>query len=50
MDLSNFSALKYDSDTCSVVFDGAIDIKMCDAYVKEFLTPILKPGDIVILG
>ncbi len=43
------SALKYDGDTCSIIFDGAINRKMYDAYVEEFLAPLLKPGDMVIL-
>lgn len=43
------SALKYDGDTCSVIFDGAINRKMYDAYVEKFLAPILKSGDMVIM-
>ena len=31
------------------VFEGALDRKMFDAYIKEFLAPSLKPGDIVVM-
>ena len=43
------SALKYDGDTCSIIFDGALDGKMYDAYVEKCLAPVLKPGDLVIM-
>jgi transposase len=31
------------------VFEGAVDRKMFDEYIKEMLAPTLRPGDIVIL-
>jgi hypothetical protein len=42
------SSIRLDGTTESVVFDGAVDRKMFDEYVKEFLAPSLRPGDIVI--
>jgi transposase len=42
------SSLRLDGSAESVVFDGAIDKKMFDEYIKEFLAPCLRPGDIVI--
>lgn len=43
------SALKYDGTTCDIVFKGALDSAMCNGYVKKFLAPFLKPGDMVIM-
>jgi len=42
------SSLRLDGSTESVVFDGAVDRAMFDEYIKEFLVPSLRPGDIVI--
>jgi len=42
------SALRLNGSTESIVFDGAVDGKMFDEYIKVFLAPTLQPGDIVI--
>ena len=42
------SSIRLDGSTESVVFDGAVDKKMFEEYIKEFLAPCLRPGDIVI--
>jgi len=43
------SSIRLDGTTESLVFEGAVDRKMFDAYIKEFLVPTLRPGDIVIM-
>ena len=43
------SSIRLDGTTQSLVFEGALDRKMFDAYIKEFLAPTLKPGDIVVM-
>ena len=43
------SAMRLDGTTESLVFDGAVDRKMFDAYIKHILAPTLRPGDILIL-
>jgi transposase len=43
------SSIRLDGKTESVVFDGAVDRKMFDEYVKSILAPALRPGDIVIM-
>lgn len=43
------SSIRLDSSTESLIFEGAVDRKMFDAYVKEVLAPTLRPGDIVIM-
>lgn len=42
------SAVRINGETYSLVFDGAIDGKMYEAYIEKILVPALKPGDIVI--
>jgi len=42
------SLLRLDGSTESIVFDGAVDREMFDEYIKVFLAPCLRPGDIVI--
>jgi len=42
------SSIRLDGSKESVVFDGAVDREMFDEYVKIFLVPCLRPGDIVI--
>ena len=32
-----------------ILFEGAVDRQMFDEYVKQMLTPQLRPGDIVIM-
>lgn len=43
------SSIRLDGKTESIVFDGAVDRKMFDEYIKEVLAPTLHPGDIVVL-
>jgi len=43
------SSIRLDGATESLVFDGAVDRKMFDAYIKEGLAPTLRPGDIVVM-
>ena len=43
------SAVRASGETCSMVFDGALDGKMFDAYIEKFLLPTLMPGDMVIM-
>lgn len=43
------SSIRKNGETCSVVFDGALDSKMYNAYIERFLAPTIKPGDIVVM-
>jgi transposase len=43
------SSIRLDGTTESLVFEGAVDRKMFDAYIKEGLVPTLRPGDIVVM-
>lgn len=43
------SSIRLDGTTESVLFEGAVDRKMFDEYIKEILAPKLRPGDIVIM-
>lgn len=43
------SALRLTGETYTVVFEGATDGEMYNAYVKNILTPALKPGDVVVM-
>jgi transposase len=43
------SSIRFDGETESLVFEGAVDRKMFDAYIQEGLAPTLRPGDIVIM-
>lgn len=43
------SSVRLDGTTESLVFEGAVDRKMFDAYVKDILAPTLRPGDIVVM-
>jgi transposase len=43
------SSIRLDGTTESLMFEGAVDRKMFDAYIKEGLAPTLRPGDIVIM-
>ena len=43
------SSIRLDGRTESLVFEGAVDRKMFDAYIKEGLAPTLRPGDIVVM-
>jgi transposase len=43
------SSIRLDGTTESILFEGAVDRKMFDEYIKEILSPQLRPGDIVIM-
>ena len=43
------SSIRLDGETESLVFEGAVDRKMFDAYIEEGLAPALRPGDIVVM-
>lgn len=43
------SSIRLDGTTESLMFEGAVDRKMFEAYIKYTLGPILRPGDVVIL-
>lgn len=38
------SALRHDGQTCSVIFDGALNGKIYDEYIEKFLAPTLNQG------
>lgn len=42
------SAMRINGETYSLMFEGALDSKMYNAYVEKVLAPALRPGDIVI--
>ena len=43
------SSIRLDGKTESVLFEGAVDRKMFEAYIEQILGPSLRPGDIVIM-
>ena len=43
------SSVRLDGTTESVLFEGAVDRKMFDEYIKQILAPQLRPGDILIM-
>ena len=43
------SSIRLDGTTECIVFAGAVERKMFDAYVKSMLAPTLRPGDVVIM-
>ena len=43
------SSIRLDGATECIVFEGAMDRKMFDEYVRNILVPSLRPGDIVIM-
>jgi transposase len=43
------SSIRLDGATESLVFEGAVDRMMFDAYIKESLAPTLRSGDIVVM-
>lgn len=47
--VSILSAIWHNGETQSLVFEGALDTKMYEAYIEKILTPALKPGDTVIV-
>lgn len=47
--VSILSAIRDNGETYSLVFEGALDSRMYVAYIEKVLSPVLKPGDIVIM-
>jgi transposase len=47
--LTFIGALRLDRLTAPCVFDGPINGECFRAYTQQFLAPILKPGDIVVM-
>jgi hypothetical protein len=43
------SSIRLDGKAESIVFDGSVDRKMFDEYIREVLGPTLHPGDIVVM-
>jgi transposase len=43
------SSIRLAGETESVVFEGAVDGKMFEAYIEQILGPSLRPGDIVVM-
>lgn len=43
------SSVRLDGTTESILFDGAVDRKMFDEYIKQVLAPQLRPGDILVM-
>src|SRR6185436_9202742 len=42
-------ALRLDGSTACMAMEGATDAEVFQAYVREVLCPILRPGDIVVM-
>lgn len=43
------AALRYDAITAPLVIEGAMNGEIFLAWIKQFLIPTLKPGDIVVM-
>ena len=43
------SSIRSDSHTESIVFKGALNKEIFEAYVEQVLAPSLRPGDIVVM-
>ena len=43
------SSIRLEGSTERLVFEGAVDRKMFDAYIKEVLAPTLRAEDIVVM-
>jgi transposase len=43
------SSVRLDGTTESILFEGAVDRKMFDEYMKQILAPRFRPGDILIM-
>jgi len=43
------AALRADGLTAPLVDDGAINGEMFEAYIRQFVVPTLKPGDVVVM-
>jgi transposase len=47
--LTVLSSIRLNGKTECIIFDGAVDRKMFDEYIKQILAPTLRPGDILIM-
>lgn len=47
--VSILSAIRDNGETFSLVFEGALDGPMYEAYIEKILSPALRAGDIVIM-
>ena len=43
------SSIRLGGETESVMFEGAVDRAMFEAYMEQILGPSLRPGDIVVM-
>jgi len=43
------SSIRLNGETESLLFEGAVDRKMFEAYIEQILGPSLRPGDIVVM-
>ena len=43
------SALWANGETCSMIFEGALDRRTFEAYMEKFLAPNLHPNDVVVM-
>ena len=43
------SSIRSDGHTESIVFKGALNKDIFEAYVEKVLSPSLRPGDIVVM-
>ena len=47
--ITMLSSIRSDGHTESIVFKGALNKDIFEAYVKKVLAPSLRPGDIVVM-
>ena len=43
------SSIRLDGSTACMTIDGATDTEVFQTYVREFLCPTLRPGDLVVM-
>jgi transposase len=42
-------AMRLDGSTACMAIEGATDVEVFGAYVRQVLSPLLKPGDLVVM-
>jgi transposase len=47
--LTILSSIRLNGESESLMFEGAIDRKMFNAYIEKILGPTLSPGDIIVM-
>jgi transposase len=47
--VSVLSSIRLDGSTECIVIDGSVDRQMFDEYIKQILSPTLRPGDILVM-